>query len=160
MFSLCQASFRYEMYKLIYCCTIALVYVCVCVCVCVCLVAQSCTGLCDPMDYSPPGSSVHGDSPGKNIGVGYHALLLGIFPTQGWNPGLLHGRWILYHLSHRRSPVILAWVTYPFSIGTSRPRNWTRASCIAGDSLPAEVLYLEIQPKFGHRGHGLRVSTV
>ena len=28
------------------------------------------------MDYSPPGSSVHGDSPGKNIGVGGHALLL------------------------------------------------------------------------------------
>ena len=41
----------------------------------------------------PPGSSVHGDSPGKNSGVGCHALLQGIFPTQGWNPhlrGLLH----------------------------------------------------------------------
>ena len=35
--------------------------VCVCVCVCVCvLVAQSCPTLWDPMDYSPPGSSVHG----------------------------------------------------------------------------------------------------
>ena len=34
------------------------------------------------MDYSPPGSSVHGDAPGKNIGVGRHALLQGIFPTQ------------------------------------------------------------------------------
>ena len=33
-------------------------------------VTQSCPTLCDPMDYSPPGSSVHGDSPGKNIGVG------------------------------------------------------------------------------------------
>ena len=42
----------------------------VCVCVCVCLVAQLFPTLCDPMDYSPPGSSVHGDSPGKNIGVG------------------------------------------------------------------------------------------
>ena len=29
----------------------------------------------------------------------------GIFPTQGWNPGLLHCRWILYCLSHQRSPV-------------------------------------------------------
>ena len=39
------------------------------------LVAQSCLTLCDPMDYSPPGFSVHGDSPGKNTGVGCHALL-------------------------------------------------------------------------------------
>ena len=35
-----------------------------------CLVAQSCLTLCDPMDCSPPGSSVHGDFPGKNTGVG------------------------------------------------------------------------------------------
>ena len=44
---------------------------------------------------SPVGSSVHGDSPGKNTGVGCHALLQGIFPTQGLNPGLPHCRWIL-----------------------------------------------------------------
>ena len=43
---------------------------------------QSCPTLCDPIDGSPPGSSVHGDSPGKNSGVGCHALLQGIFPTQ------------------------------------------------------------------------------
>ena len=48
---------------------------------CVCLVAQSCPTLCDPMDYSPPGSSYHRDSPGKNTGVSFHALLQGIFPT-------------------------------------------------------------------------------
>ena len=53
-----------------------------------CLVAQSCPTLCNPMDCNVPGSSVHGDSPGKNIGVGCHALLQGIFPTQGSNPGL------------------------------------------------------------------------
>ena len=41
----------------------------------VCLVAQSCPTLCDPMDCSPPGSSVRGDSPGKNTGVGCRALL-------------------------------------------------------------------------------------
>ena len=40
------------------------------------------------------------DSPGRNIGVCFHALLQGIFPTQGSNPNLLHCRWILYHLSH------------------------------------------------------------
>ena len=56
--------------------------------------------LCDPMDYSPPGSSVHRNSPGKNIEMGCHALLQGIFLTQGLNPCLLyflHFRWILYH---------------------------------------------------------------
>ena len=64
-------------------------------------VAQSCPTLCDPRDCSPPGSSVHGDSPAKNTGVGCHALLQGIFPTQGSNPGLPHCRWILYCLSHQ-----------------------------------------------------------
>ena len=54
-----------------------------------CLVAQSCLTLFDPMDYSLPGSTVHGDSPGKNNGVGCHALLQGIFWTQGLNPCLL-----------------------------------------------------------------------
>ena len=68
-----------------------------------CLVAQSCPALCNPMDCSPPGSSVHGDSPGKNTGVGCHALLQRIFPTQGLNPGLPHCRWIPCHLSHQGS---------------------------------------------------------
>ena len=45
--------------------------------------------VCNPMDCDLPGSSVHGDSPGKNTGVGFHALLWGIFPTQGLNPHLL-----------------------------------------------------------------------
>ena len=68
---------------------------------------QSCLTLCDPMDCSPPGSSVHGDSPGKNPGVGCHALLQGVFPTQGWNPGLPHRRQILYRLSYKGSPPLL-----------------------------------------------------
>ena len=42
------------------------------------------------MDRSLPGSSVHGDSPGKNTGVGCHALLQGMFPSQGSNLPLLH----------------------------------------------------------------------
>ena len=63
-----------------------------------CLVVQSCPTLCNPIDCSLPGSSVHGNSPGKNTGVGCHALLQGIFPTQGSSPGLLHCRWTLYHL--------------------------------------------------------------
>ena len=50
---------------------------------------QLCLTLCDPVDYSPPGSSTHGDSPNKNTGVGCCVLLQGTFPTQGWNPCLL-----------------------------------------------------------------------
>ena len=81
-----------------------------------CLVAQLCPTLCDPMDCSPPGSSIRGDSLG--------------------------------HLSHKRSPRILEWVTYPFSRGSSWPRNQTRVSCIAGgfftswDTREAPCLYL------------------
>ena len=62
-----------------------------------------CPSLGDPMDWSPPDSSVHGDSPGKNTGVGCHALFQRIFPTQGLNPGLLHCWRILYILSHQGS---------------------------------------------------------
>ena len=43
---------------------------------------QLCPTLCNPKGYSPPGSSVCGDSPRKNTGVGSHAFLQGIFPTQ------------------------------------------------------------------------------
>ena len=69
-------------------------------CPVLCLVAQSCPAFYNLMDCSPRGSSVHGDSPGKNTGVGYHALLQGIFPSQGLNPGLPYCRWILYQLSY------------------------------------------------------------
>ena len=47
-----------------------------------CCVVQSCLTLCDLMDYSPPDSSVLGDFPGKNTGVGSLSLLQGNFPTQ------------------------------------------------------------------------------
>ena len=46
--------------------------------------------LWDPIAYSPPGSSVHEDSPGKNAGAGGHALLQGIFLTQVILPRLLY----------------------------------------------------------------------
>ena len=50
---------------------------------------QSCQTLCDPMNCSPSGYSVYGVSPGKNTGLGCHALVQGIFPIQGFNPHLL-----------------------------------------------------------------------
>ena len=68
-------------------------------CAVLCLVIQSFPTLFHPMDCSPPGSSVHGDSPGKNTGVGCHVLLQRICPTKGSNPGLPHCRQILYHMS-------------------------------------------------------------
>ena len=78
-----------------------------------CLVAQLCLTPCDSMDCNPAGSSVHGDSPGKNTGVGS---------------------------------------LYPFSRGSSRLRNWTGVSCIAGrfltswatrEALPSTINYLK-----------------
>ena len=73
-----------------------------------CLVAQSCLTLCNPMHCSPPGSSVHKDSPGKNTGEGCHSLLQGIFPTQGSNTGLSHCRRILYKYT------VIRYLTMPF----------------------------------------------
>ena len=87
------------------------------------LVAQLCPTLGDPVDCSPPGSSVYGDSPGETTRVGCHALLQGIFPTQGWNQGLLHWRQVLYCLNHQAIPRILEWVACTFSRRSSRPRN-------------------------------------
>ena len=59
------------------------------------LVAQSYLTLCNPMDCSLPGSSVHGILQARIL-VGCLALLQGIFPIQGSNPGLLNCRQILY----------------------------------------------------------------
>ena len=85
------------------------------------------------MDCSPPGFSVHRNSPGQNTGVGSLSLLQGIFPTQGLNPGLPRYRQIIYHLSHQGSPRTLQWVAYPFSGGSSQSRNQTGVSSIADE---------------------------
>ena len=68
-----------------------------------CLVTQLCLTLCDPMDCSSLGSSVHGDSPGKNTGLGCHALLQEIFLTPDIEPRPPALRQILYQLSHQGS---------------------------------------------------------
>ena len=73
-------------------------------------------------------------SPGQHTGVGSLSFLQGIFPTQGLNPGLPHCRWILYQLIYKGSPRILGWVAYPFSRGSSWPRDQTGVFCTAGDS--------------------------
>ena len=48
------------------------------------------------------------DSPGKNAGVGLHALLQEIFPNQGSNLDILSGRQILYDLSHQYALIFTA----------------------------------------------------
>ena len=80
-----------EYVKAVYCHTVYLTYMyreCLCA-----KLLQLCPTLYSPMDCSSPGSSVHGDSPGKNTGVGCYDLLQGFLPFQGLNPlllGLLH----------------------------------------------------------------------
>ena len=121
-------------------------------------VTQLCLTLCDPMDWSQPGSSVHGifqdgilewvaipfsrgssqprdwtqvshiadgfftiwaaRKTQKTSGVGCYALLQGIFPTQGLNPGFLHCGQILYCLSHQESPHVCI---YSFSLEPPTP---------------------------------------
>ena len=104
------------------------------------LAAQLSLTLCDPMNSSPPGSSVYGDCPGKNTGMGCHVLLRRILSTQGSNPGLSHCRWILYYLSHKGSPRILKWVVYPFS--RDLPDSGIKLGFpeLQADSLPHELL--------------------
>ena len=72
-----------------------------------CLVAQSCLTLWTVWPMDPLSSSVQMDSPGKNTGVGCHALLQRIFWTQGSNPGLPHCQQILYDLSYQGSLLTL-----------------------------------------------------
>ena len=107
--------------------------------------------LCNFMDYSLPGSSVRGDSPGKNTRLGCHALLQGIFPTQRLNSGFPHCRQILYRLSHQGSPRIQEWVAYPFCRESSQPRNRTGVSYIAGRNYKT--------PRGEHRQNTLRHTS-
>ena len=92
-----------------------------CVCVCAKLL-QSCATLCDPMDCSLPGSSVHGI---------FQATIVewlpfptpGIFPTQGSNPRLLHllhWQWVLYHLGSPLCLLLGKWMN---------PIGFTVANC-------------------------------
>ena len=72
------------------------------------------------------------NSLGQNTEVDSLSLLQEIFPNLGLYPGLSHCGQILYQLNHKESPRILEWVAYPFSSGSSQPKNWTGVSCIAG----------------------------
>ena len=68
---------------------------------------QSCLSLWDPIDYSLPGSSVHGDSPGKNTGVSCHALLQWIEPVSLMSVAFAGGFFVTRILYHLGSPVLI-----------------------------------------------------
>ena len=86
----------------------------------------------EPRSPALQADSLLAEPPGKPKNSGTGSLFLQwILPTQESNQGLLHYRWILNQLSHKGSPRIQDWVTYPFSRGSSRPKNQTRVSCIA-----------------------------
>ena len=71
---------------------------------CRCWVGQSCPALCDRMECSPPGSSVHGISQARILEWAAISYSRGIFPTQGSNPCLLHWQVDSLPLSHQGSP--------------------------------------------------------
>ena len=103
---------------------------------CVCeLVTQLCPTLCNPMDCSPPGSSVPGILQARilewvSIPFSQRRSPNGSSQprdqTQGLNPGLLHCRQILYQLSHKGSPRILEWILQIFPAQES---NWGLLHC-------------------------------
>ena len=89
-----------------------------------CLAAQSCQTLCTLMDCSPPGSSVHGDSPGKKTGVGCYFLLQGNLPDPGIEPRSRVSPALQTDslpLSHLGSPSSVPLFVNTFSLSTGCP---------------------------------------
>ena len=149
------------------------------------LVAQLHSTLCGSMDCGLPDSHCPWNSPGKNTGVSCH-FLLHIVPTLGLNSDLLHCRWSLYHLSHQKVKAKVAqscltlcdpmdytihailqartleWVAFPFSRGSSLPRDQTQVSCIAGrffTSWATRIAHLCIHTKHCHFPGGTVVKN-
>ena len=124
------------------------------------IVAQSCPTLCNLIDCSPPGFSIHGDSPGKNTGVGCHALLQGIFPTQILNPCLLcllYCRQILYLLSSRYiewHPINCSYLLSTHEDYLSHPYPMYLQLCVIRDPWPELLCHIpQILRDFNLRGN-------
>ena len=100
-----------------------------------------------PHRLQPPGASVHGILQGRIL-EWVACPPPGDLPYPVIKPRSPACRQILHHLSHQGSPRILEWIVNSFSRGSSRPRNQTRVSCIAG-GLPyyPSISLLVIYPK-------------
>ena len=70
---------------------------------------------------------------GKNTGVSCHFLPQGIFPTQGSNPGFLHCRHILYHLSYQRSPLYSNYTSIKNKFKKKRKKKWLELGLILSE---------------------------
>ena len=109
------------------------IYELVCECSCVCSLSH----FSSIWHCSSPGSSCPWDSLGKNTGVGCHAVLQGIFPTQELNLWLLLCRWILYHWA-------TMWVWMLIAALVITDSNWKQFKRPSGDERISKI-YLTIQ---------------
>ena len=109
------------------------------------------------MDCSPPGSSVHWDSPGKNTGVGCHALLKGIFPNQGSKSGLL----CLLRWQTPLAPPGKPWDSGDGEVNVRQAGTWTWgfccSACISSNKIQRNykglktAVYMHVWSKLGTR---------
>ena len=108
-------------------------------------VAQLCPTLCNPMDCSPPGSAVHGDSSGKNTGVGCYALLQGVLP----DPGTELSSLMSPALAGGFSTTSATWggfftpqkITINWSFPTLTEVKWSESCTVVSDSLLSHGLH-------------------
>ena len=121
----------------------------------------SCSVIPDSLQPHGLYPSVRGDSPGKNAGVGYHALLQGIFPTQRTNLGLPHRRQIHFCLSPQGSPRIPEWIAYTSFRATYRHRNWTALQADSSSAEPPGKPKNHLEGLLNHKSLGVtpRISN-
>ena len=130
--------------------------ICIYICAMLCLVAQLCPTLCNPMDCSPPGSCVHGDSSCKNMGVGSMLSSRESSQPRDWTQVSCIAGGILYHLSHQGCIMYLFLETHLYkfyhrlSIVTKTVstllRNQESAHCIQGSNVPSSSYFISRQP--------------
>ena len=114
-------------------------------CVCVYSVAPSCPSLCDPMNHSPPGSSVNGIFQAILEWVAIYSFRWSSWPRDWSRVSCIShtGKWILYHWATREAPDnfqarILEWIALSFSRGSSWPRIELESLALQADSLLSE----------------------
>ena len=96
-----------------------------------CLVAQLCPTLCNPMDYSPPGSPINGDFPARILEwVAMPSSRGSSQPRKRAGVSCIAGGFFAI-LATREAQEYWSG-SYPFSRGASWPRKWTMVPCIAG----------------------------